>query len=98
MDRPHADANLDSEELRASRKRLVLAADADAHEIERQLHDGVQQRLVALAVRVQQARSTLERDSSEAKTVLDELARDVQDALDEAARLAERIHAPLLDV
>ena len=46
---------LEVEELRASRKRLVLAADADRRSIERDLHDGVQQHLVALAVNLQLA-------------------------------------------
>ena len=44
------------EELRASRKRLALAAAADRGSIERHLHDGPQQRLAALAVELQQAR------------------------------------------
>ena len=44
------------EELRASRRRLVLAADADRRTIERDLHDGIHQHLIALAVSLQLAR------------------------------------------
>jgi signal transduction histidine kinase len=58
----------------------------------------VQQHLVALAVRLQLAQSALESDPAAAKALLEEIGRDVQDALDEAARLAQRIYPPLLDV
>lgn len=85
-------------ELRASRERLVLAADAERRRIERELHGGVQQQLVAIAVRLQLAQSALDSDPAAAKALLEELGRDVQDALDEAARLAQRIHAPLLEL
>jgi signal transduction histidine kinase len=81
-------------ELRASRKRLVLSADADRRTLERALHDGVQQYLVALGVGVQLVEAMLESDAAGAKGVLQELRRDVQRAIDEAARLAERISAP----
>ena len=83
-------------ELRASRERLVLAADADRQRLERGLHEGVQQRLVALAVSVQLAVSLLESDVPAATKLLNEMQRDVQQALSDAAQLAERIYAPLL--
>ena len=85
-------------ELRASRERLVRAADADRQRLERDLHEGVQQHLVALAVNVQLAQSLLESDPVAAKTLLKEIGRDLQQALDEAAHLAERIYAPLLEL
>ena len=75
-----------STELRASRKRLVLAADADRRSIERDLHDGVQQHLVALAVNLQLARGLVDADPAAAKALLEEMGRDVQQALDETAR------------
>lgn len=78
-------------ELRASRERLVLFADAERHRIERDLHAGVQQRLVALAVALQLAESEVPTE------LLEELRREVQGALDESAALAERISPPLLD-
>ena len=85
-------------ELRASRERLVLAADADRQRLERDLHEGVQQHLVALAVNVQLAESLLEADSLAATKLLREMSRDLQQALDEAARLAQRIYPPLLEL
>jgi signal transduction histidine kinase len=88
---------LEVAELRASRKRLVLAADADRRRIERDLHDGVQQDLVALAVNLQLAGRLADADPAAAKTLLEEMGRDVQQALDETAHLAERIYPPLLE-
>jgi len=85
-------------ELRASRARLVRAADADRRRIERELHAGVQQHLVALAMRLQLAESALDSDPAATKALLEEIGRDVQDALDEAARLAQRIYVPLLEL
>ena len=85
-------------ELRASRQRLVLAADADRRRLERHLHEGVQQHLVALAVNVQLAESLLESDLPATTKLLKEMGHDVQQALDEAAQLAQRIYPPLLEL
>jgi signal transduction histidine kinase len=85
-------------ELRASRERLVLAADADRQRLERDLHEGVQQHLVALAVNIQLAESLLESDFPAATKLLKEMGRDVQQALDEAARLAQGIYPPQLEL
>ena len=82
-------------ELRASRKRLLLAADADRRRIERDLHEGVLQHLVALAVNLQLAGRLANADPASAKTLLEEMGRDVQQALDEAAQLAQRIYPAL---
>jgi signal transduction histidine kinase len=84
-------------ELRASRERLVLAADADRRRIERDLHDGPQQHLVALAVNLQVARRLADVDPAAAKALLDEMRRDIQQALDETGQLAHRIYPPLLE-
>jgi signal transduction histidine kinase len=83
--------------LRASRQRLALAVDADRHLIERALHNGVQQRLVALAVGVQLAGQVADSQTAERKALLEDLQRDVQHALDETAALAESISPPLLE-
>ncbi len=85
------------EELRASRRRLVLAADADRRLIERELHDGLHQRLVALAVSLQLAGPEAGSDPATVKALLAGMDRDVQEALDETARLAQRIHPPTLE-
>ena len=82
--------------LRASLRRLVLFADADRRAIERDLHDGVQQHLVALAVEVQLAAQAAEADPASVEGLFEELARGIQHALDETALLAQRIYpAPL---
>lgn len=94
LDRLHREV----EELRASRARMVLAADADRRSIERDLHESVQQHLVALAVELQLTRQRVEADPSETKVLLGELQRAVQETVEEAARLAERIHPPLPEV
>jgi len=83
------------EELRASRTRIALAADADRRRLEHDLHDGVQQRLIALAVSLQLAASVVETCAADARTLIDEMQRDVQHALDEAASLAQRIYPSL---
>ncbi len=88
---------LEVAELRASRKRLVLAADADRRLIERDLHAGVQQHLVALAVNVQLASGFVDADPPAANALLEQMGHEVQQALDETARLAQWIYAPLLE-
>jgi signal transduction histidine kinase len=93
LERLHAEVA----ELRASRARLILAADADCRGMERELHDGAQQHLVALAVKLQLAGELMDGNPAAAKALLEEMERDVQQALDEAARLAQRIYPPLLE-
>ncbi len=88
---------LEVAELRASRKRLVVAADADRRRIERELHNGVQQHLIALAVDLQLAGQSADDDLVRTKAVLEDMARDLQQALDEAVQLAQRIYPPLLE-
>jgi signal transduction histidine kinase len=83
--------------LRASRKRLVLAHDAERRAIERDLHEGVQQHLVAIAANLQLAAGLVDSDPAAGKTSLDELGRDVQLALADAGKLAQRIYPPLLE-
>ena len=84
------------EELQASRKRLVLAAAADRGSIERELHDGLQQRLAALAVELQQARRLVDVHPVEAGALIDEMAGEMAEVLDALRALAHRIHPPLL--
>jgi signal transduction histidine kinase len=89
--------DLELAELRASRRRLVLAADADRRGIERELHAHVQQHLTGLAVDIQLASRSADADLPKTKALLHEMAHDVQQALDETAKLAQRIYPPLLD-
>lgn len=85
------------EELSAARERLVLAADADRRTIERDLHDGVHQHLVALATTLQLARLATDSDPASVKALLEEMSRDVRQALDETALLAQSIHPSTLE-
>ena len=84
-------------EVRASRARLVRAADAERRAIERELHAGVQQDLVALAVSLQLAGQLLETDPGAARGLLEEMRGDVQRAIETTAQLAQRIAPPLLE-
>jgi signal transduction histidine kinase len=83
------------EELRASRARLVEAGDTERRRLERDLHDGAQSQLVAVALKLKLARMKLE-GSPEAAALLDESSDDLQTALDELRRLARGIHPALL--
>ena len=84
------------EELHASRKRLVLAAAADRGRIERELHDGLQQRLAALAVELQQARRLVDLQPAAAGALIDEMAGELAEAIEALRALSHRIHPPLL--
>jgi signal transduction histidine kinase len=88
--------SLEIVELRASRRRLVRAADADRSGLERELHERVQQHLAALAVNLQLAAQLHDDDPAAAKELLAEMQRDVQHAIVDAAELAARIHPPML--
>ncbi len=90
------DLRVTNRELQASRARLVAAADAERRRIERDLHDGAQQHLVALAVNLGLARDVVADDPAEAGALLDRLAADVRDAVQEVRDLARGIYPPLL--
>lgn len=83
-------------ELQASRGRLVAAADAERRRIERNLHDGAQQHLVALAVKVRLLEQFSDRDPERAKTLMSQLQDDVRSAIEELRSLAHGIYPPLL--
>jgi two-component system, cell cycle response regulator DivK len=80
-----------------SRRRLVLAAAADRRRLERELHDGLQQRLVALAVELQQTRRLVDVQPAAAAVLIDEMSGQLGEALDALRALAHRIHPPLLE-
>lgn len=83
-------------ELRASRRRLLLAADAERRSIERALHDGVQQELIGLAADVERASAAIETDPQAATEHLEEIRRGIRHVLDQMRTVANRIH-PALD-
>src|SRR5439155_1629568 len=78
-------------EIQASRGRIVVAADRARRKIERDLHDGAQQHIVALAVRVKLAGQLLDRDPAQARAALDEIGVAIQDTLQEMRDLAHGI-------
>jgi signal transduction histidine kinase len=79
-------------------ERLVLAADADRRRIERELHRGVHQYLVALATTVQLARRAADSDPAAVNALLDDMERDVRRALEETSLLAQRIYPATLEL
>ncbi|MGA9161425.1 MAG: histidine kinase [Actinomycetota bacterium] len=84
------------EELRASRQRLVAAQDEQRRKLERDLHDGAQQQLVALTVQLRLAQGFVTRDPPKAESMLTELQTQTQTALDDLRDLARGIYPPLL--
>ncbi|MFI5054308.1 MAG: histidine kinase, partial [Acidimicrobiia bacterium] len=85
-----------ADELRASRARIVEAGDAQRRRIERDLHDGAQQHLVALAVSVNLVRQIAENDPETANSMLEQIGKDLQEAVQELRNLAHGIYPPLL--
>jgi PAS domain S-box-containing protein len=90
-DRKEAEA-----ELRASRARIVEAADAARRKLERDLHDGAQQRLVELALDLRMARAKLDSDPAQAGEFLDVAVQSLADATAELRELARGIHPVVL--
>jgi signal transduction histidine kinase len=85
-----------NDELRASRARLVAASDAERRRIERDIHDGAQQHLVALAVNVRLARDLIADDPAGAAAALDAIGVGLRDAIQELRELAQGVYPPLL--
>jgi signal transduction histidine kinase len=84
------------EDVRASRQRLVAAADEARRRLERNLHDGAQQQLVALRITLGLARQVARSSPQEADELLAQTEREAQDALEELRDLARGIYPPLL--
>jgi signal transduction histidine kinase len=84
------------EDLRASRQRLVAAQDEERRRLERNIHDGAQQQLVALAVKARLARQLTERDPAKTAEMLQQIEAETQTALEDLRDLARGIYPPLL--
>jgi signal transduction histidine kinase len=82
--------------LRASRARIVKAGDAERRRLERNLHDGAQQRLVSLALTLRLAKLQIDTNPAEASQRLTEASDELQCALDELRELARGIHPAVL--
>ncbi len=85
-----------ADELRESRARIVASGDAERRRVERDLHDGAQQHLVALAINLRLARDIVTEDPDGAGEMLGQLADDVQLTIKELRELAHGIYPPLL--
>jgi signal transduction histidine kinase len=83
------------DDLRASRQRLVSAQDEERRRIERDLHDGAQQHLVALKIKVGLAEKLAEPESK-TRPILAQLKHDAEEAIDNLRELARGIYPPLL--
>jgi signal transduction histidine kinase len=95
-ERLDAELRANLQELRASRARIVESADAARRRIERDLHDGAQQQLVAVALTLGTARSRIERDPAAAAELLDVAAADLDAAIRDLRELARGIHPAVL--
>ncbi|RKQ86394.1 PAS domain S-box-containing protein [Solirubrobacter pauli] len=85
-----------SAELRASRARIIEAADKARRKIERDLHDGAQQRMVSLVLDVQVAKRRFAKDPTDIVPFFEKLGKDLQDASAELRELARGIHPAVL--
>jgi signal transduction histidine kinase len=83
-------------DLRASRKRIVEAADAERRRLERNIHDGAQQQLVALSVMTRLAETTMDSDREGARAMVAAAQADAIGALENLRDLARGIYPPLL--
>ena len=83
-------------ELRASRQRLVTAQDEARRQLERNLHDGAQQDLVALAIKLRIASAVLDEDPAQVKELLAELQSETAGALENLRDLARGVYPPML--
>lgn len=94
--RLHAEVLTRLEEVRASRARIVEAGDAARRRVERNLHDGAQQRLVTLSLVLRMARSRLTGSDPDVDALLAEAADELNAALHELRDLAAGLHPPIL--
>ena len=84
------------EDLKASRQRLVAAQDEERRRLERNLHDGAQQHLIALKTRLSLAKRMTERDPTKAQDLIAKLENEADEALENLRDLARGIYPPLL--
>jgi PAS domain S-box-containing protein len=90
-------ANADARtELTASRARIVAAADETRRRIERDLHDGTQQRLVSLGLELRLAESTVSPELEEARTTIRRVAGELTRVIDELREISRGIHPAIL--
>ena len=91
-----AEAEASMRELQLSRARIAAGAEHERRRIERDLHDGAQQRLVALRIELELAEEIVRRDPERGIERLRELQHEVEEALDELRALAHGVYPPVL--
>jgi signal transduction histidine kinase len=84
------------EDVRESRRRIVTAQDERARKLERDIHDGAQQQLVALSVQLRLAQQLVDRDPAKAQELLSDLQTRTTETLEDLRDLARGIYPPLL--
>jgi signal transduction histidine kinase len=84
-------------ELRASRERIVAAGDAERRRLERNLHDGAQQRLVSVALQLRMIQSRIREDPALAEELVSSAATELSQSLEELRELARGIHPAVLN-
>jgi signal transduction histidine kinase len=94
--RLHAELRVQLDEVRASRARIVATGDAERRRLERDLHDGAQQRLLALGIALQLARAELPEGTASTDELLADAEQELQEALHELRELARGIHPAIL--
>ena len=93
---PPSDLAARVKQLETSRERVVGAAEAERQRIERDLHDGAQQRLVALAMELGRAKAKFADDPEGAKVLVDQAHVQAKEALTELRNLVRGVHPPVL--
>lgn len=95
-ERLHAEVKAQLEEVRASRERIVRAGDEERRRVERNIHDGAQQRLVSLSVALGMAHAQAERLSPEIAATLGDAEAELRGAITDLRELARGIHPAIL--
>ena len=93
---PPSDLAARVEELETSRERVVDAAERERLRIERDLHDGAQQRLVAMAMDLGRAKAKFADDPDAARKLVDQAHSQAKEALSELRNLVRGVHPPVL--
>ena len=93
----HLESQARLAELQASRQRIVAAGDAERRRLERNLHDGAQQRLVALALQLSLIRAGIRHDPSSAEALVTTASEQLAQSLEELRELARGIHPAVLE-
>jgi signal transduction histidine kinase len=91
-----AEISAQTAELQASSARIIAAQDSTRRRLERNIHDGAQQHLVAIAVKLRLAATLAKRDPGRATRLLDELEVETHQALETLHALARGIYPPIL--